>query len=1031
MNHIPKVLSALAGMTMLPLALCGAPSMEDWQDPNVFERNRMPMSATFVTDQQQTLSLNGEWNFRFCPSVTERLQDGFEGKDFDDSNWDKIPVPGMIELNGYADPIYLNIGYAWRGWYSNNPPFAPTEHNFVGQYRKEFEMDKSWSGKQICLNIGSATSNVRVWVNGREVGYSEDSKLEARFDITRFVKAGRNVIALEIMRWCDGSYLEDQDFWRLSGIARGVEVYTRERERIEDINVTADMYGRIDVRARTTKGIRSVQCSLTDAEGHEVAAFGCAKGSGSANITNPKLWSAETPYLYTLNVSALDGKGKVRESASIPVGFRTVEIKNAQLLVNGKPVLIKGANRHEVSTFGGYVVSEEEMIRDLVICKQLNINALRCCHYPDDPHFLALCDKYGFYVVDEANIESHGMGYGEASLAHRSDYKAAHMSRNQRMVYRDYNHPSVIIWSLGNEAGNGDNFRAAYDWIKSYDPTRPVQYERAEKEYNTDIFCPMYMSPRNAEEYVSNNPEKPLIQCEYAHAMGNSMGNFKEYWDLIRKYPHYQGGFIWDFVDQALWRKVDSPVTDHVFAFGGDWNGFDPSDGSFNCNGVIAADRSWHPHAYEVRYQYQDIHCSLADKPGHINVYNEYFFRSLDDVRMEYSIVRNGTAVLSGAVEQLSAAPQQTAQIQIPGLAEAQASADGDLFLNLDFILKTPRELLPAAERIAYSQIRLHRAEKLDADAFPILAENAGAAYPVAATACHKAFIAPQVEVAFDPATGALSSYKIDGKEMLAAPVMPCFERALNENDLGTGYSIKMEMWRQPSLKLKSLTDEEATDGIRRVTAEYEPIGGVAAVSVIYEIYPDGTVKGVERMSDAGGLDKTPCMSRFGMRMAMPGECSIVDFYGYGPWENYIDRRSSALIGHYTQRVEDQYHYGYVRPQESGTHTGLRWFKVLDDAGNGLCITAETEFSASALPFSLEELDCTRHGYTKERNHNKQYGAARHSLELRKDGRTHVHFDLVQSGVGGINTWGAEPLEQYRIYPAEREFRFTISPIKR
>ena len=586
-----------AALAATPLFAGKNDKMEPWQDPNVFEENRLPMAATFVTDQQKTLTLNGVWKFKWNETIEGRTK-GFEAVDYNDTDWGTIPVPGMWELNGYNDPIYLNVGFAWRGHYENNPPYPPTEHNYVGQYRRMFNVDKSWIGKQICLCIGSATSNVRVWVNGKMVGYSEDSKLEARFDLTKYVKAGENLIALEIFRWCDGSYLEDQDFWRLSGIARGVYVYTRERERIEDVNIIAGMDGNFTVNAKVTKGVRNVRVAVIDRNGNQVAYREATPVKGEAilngMVQNPDLWSAEIPNLYTLKVTASDRKNVV-ESTSIDFGFRTVEIKNAQLLVNGQPVLIKGANRHEMNADKGYVVSEEDMINDIRIMKELNMNAVRTCHYPNDPRWYALCDKYGLYVVDEGNIESHGIGYGDKTLAKRPDYKAAHLIRDQRMMRRDFNHPSVIIWSLGNEAGFGDTFVACYDWLKANDPTRPVQYERAEKASQNDIICPMYASPKWCEDFAKGNPDRPLIQCEYAHAMGNSMGNFKEYWDLIRKYPNYQGGFIWDFVDQALRWPSNEGGTDHIFAFGGDFNEYDPSDGSFNCNGVIAADRTLHP----------------------------------------------------------------------------------------------------------------------------------------------------------------------------------------------------------------------------------------------------------------------------------------------------------------------------------------------------------------------------------------------------------------------------------------------------
>ena len=700
------ILILAAALAATPLFAGKNDKMEPWQDPNVFEENRLPMAATFVTDQQKTLTLNGVWKFKWNETIEGRTK-GFEAVDYNDTDWGTIPVPGMWELNGYNDPIYLNVGFAWRGHYENNPPYPPTEHNYVGQYRRMFNVDKSWIGKQICLCIGSATSNVRVWVNGKMVGYSEDSKLEARFDLTKYVKAGENLIALEIFRWCDGSYLEDQDFWRLSGIARGVYVYTRERERIEDVNIIAGMDGNFTVNAKVTKGVRNVRVAVIDRNGNQVAYREATPVKGEAilngMVQNPDLWSAEIPNLYTLKVTASDRKNVV-ESTSIDFGFRTVEIKNGQLLVNGQPVLIKGANRHEMNADKGYVVSEEDMINDIRIMKELNMNAVRTCHYPNDPRWYALCDKYGLYVVDEGNIESHGIGYGDKTLAKRPDYKAAHLIRDQRMMRRDFNHPSVIIWSLGNEAGFGDTFVACYDWLKANDPTRPVQYERAEKASQNDIICPMYASPKWCEDFAKGNPDRPLIQCEYAHAMGNSMGNFKEYWDLIRKYPNYQGGFIWDFVDQALRWPSNEGGTDHIFAFGGDFNEYDPSDGSFNCNGVIAADRTLHPHAYEVRYQHRNIHTSLAGQ-GRVNVYNEYFFKDLSQYRMLWNISVDGEAVSSGVVENLNIAPRKTETVDLGFKTIPQA--DADIFLNVSYVLKTADGVLPAGTEVAYDQIML------------------------------------------------------------------------------------------------------------------------------------------------------------------------------------------------------------------------------------------------------------------------------------------------------------------------------------
>ena len=1050
MRKIAIILAALAAV--LPGRAQKKTKMEPWQDPNVFEENRMPMRATFTTDQQETLSLNGIWKFNWNETIEGRTK-GFEAVGYDDSSWKTMPVPGMWELNGFGDPLYVNVGYAWRGHYENNPPYPPTERNYVGQYRRTFEVDPSWIGKQICLCIGSATSNVRVWVNGKMVGYSEDSKLEARFDITRFVVRGKNEIALEIFRWCDGTCLEDQDFWRFSGIARGVYAYTREKERIEDVNIAAGMDGNFTIKSEVTKGISKLEYQILDKNGKCVASGETApkklKAVANGSVSSPALWSAETPNLYTLKVNAFSKAGLV-ESTSIDFGFRTVEIKNAQLLVNGKPILIKGVDRHELNENKGYVLSEADMIRDIRVMKELNINAVRTSHYPNDPLWYSLCDKYGLYVVDEGNIESHGMGYGEATLAKREDFKAAHLVRDRRMVLRDINHPSVIVWSLGNEAGNGPNFMASYDWIKAYDPTRPVQYERADDDYNTDIICPMYRSPEWCVKYCESNPAKPLIQCEYAHAMGNSMGNFKEYWDLIRKYPNYQGGFIWDFEDQAIIWPSKVPGNDHIFAFGGDFNGYDASDGSFNCNGVIAADRSYHPHSYEVRYQYRNILSTLASpvilseaKDLKVKVLNENFFKDLSQYRLLWTAAVEGESVATGVVENIKAAPGQTAIVSV-GLPSITAPGK-DVFLNLSYVLKEKDGLLPAGYEVAYDQLTLQEgsgvAFKPGSAAVPgvfVQADKDGYAFTgefsFAGVGSDRA---AEWKAAFDPKTGFLTSYKVNGREMLSEPLTPEFSRALVENDMGARLHNYMGLWRYLKLTLDKMDVSKSGDGWL-VNAAYKPVKDTVAIRLTYLIRPDGSIEGHEIMEDTPGLESMPDLFRFGMKMTMPGRFSTIDFYGKGPWENYADRNSSAMVGRYTQSVNDQYHYGYVRTQESGTHTGMRWFRVVDSNGDGFEISAPKTFSASALPFPINVLDCMENGTPyRENKTNTQVGEPRHSLDLkalahendRENGQTYVNFDLVQMGVGGINSWGTWPLEQYRIHAAPRDFHFVLRPV--
>lgn len=1031
-----------------------AQKLESWQDPNVYEENRMPMRATFTTAQTQTLCLDGMWKFNFNASVEGRLK-GFEAVGYDDSAWAEIPVPGLLELNGYGKPQYVNVGYCWRDTFKNNPPFVPAENNYVGQWRRTFDVPADWKGQQIVLCVGSATSNLRVWVNGKMVGYSEDSKLEARFDISKHVKLGTsNTIALEIFRWCDGSYLEDQDFWRFTGIARGVNVYARPAKRIEDVNLKADMNGAFSAVACVTTGVSRVNFAVLDAGGVQVASMSAVPAKGkaevSAKVQNPALWSAETPNLYTLKVEAYAGKA-LAESTVIDFGFRTVEIKDAQLLVNGLPVLIKGVNRHELSPVGGYCVTDQEMMEDIRLFKKMNVNAVRTCHYPNDPKWLALCDKYGIYVVDEGNIESHGMGFEEGTLAANPQYHASHLIRDQRMVYRDINHPSIIVWSLGNEAGSGQNFQDCYNWIKSYDPTRPVQYEnclRTDMDF-TDVECPMYRSIDKCEKYLASHPTRPLIQCEYAHAMGNSMGNFKEYWDLIRKDPHYQGGFIWDFRDQALYMPVDASKygSDHIMAFGGDFYETEASDGSFNCNGVIAADNRFHPHTYEVIYQYRNILTSASPEmaaDGKLEVLNENFFTGLEDYRMSWTYVVDGVAVESGSVENLGIAPQQKAVID---LGRSFDVPDGkDAFINVSYTLKKATDVLQAGTELAWDQICIARTEGVAFGAAQACVP--GSDIKVSETDGKVVMTGLFVDasghntawaMAFNKGSGALCSYAVNGVEMLCGELVPCFDRAMLENDLGAQLQKKTLMWRGLRFDEAEAFDYSFNDaGNVVVNTVYKPIEGKAGISVSYEIFADGSLCGSLEMTDKGGLAQAPDMLRFGMEMTMKGEYQNIDFYGNGPWENYSDRNSCTMVGRYQQHINQQYAYTYVRTQESGTHTGLRYLKVLDNGGRGLAITSDARFSGSVLPFTIKDLDVAYLGDWEHKNHNNQYGKPQHSLELkarahendRSNGISCVHFELVQQGVGGTNSWGRLPLEQYLIHPQERIFRFLIKPIK-
>ena len=709
------------------LALTGLTAFaqkDEWQDPNVNAINRAPMHTNYFayesenaalkgcrTSSDNYMSLNGMWKFHWVKDADQRPMTDFYKVGFNDKGWATMQVPGMWEMNGYGDPVYIDSGYAWRNQHPNNPPYVPEENNHVGTYRKEITLPSEWKGREIMAHFGSVTSNMYLWVNGQFVGYSEDSKLEAEFNLTKYLKPGKNLIVFQVFRWCDGTYLEDQDLFRFSGVARDCYLYTRTINHIEDIRVTPDLDAqykdatlRVDIQM---KGKGTVDLKLLDKAGKEVASSQ-VKGSGKQSVTlsvsNPAKWTAETPNLYKL-VANLSENGKVIESIPIQVGFRKVEMKNSQVLVNGQPVLIKGVNRHEIDPDGGFYVSKERMIQDLDRLKELNINAIRTCHYPDNNLWYELCDKYGFYVVAEANVESDGMGYYETTLAKESMYEKAHLERNQRNVQRGYNHPSIIIWSMGNEAGFGPNFEVCYRWIKNEDKTRPVQYEQAKTNDFTDIFCPMYHGYEASEKYAQGDIDKPLIQCEYTHAMGNSEGGFKEYWDLIRKYPKFQGGFIWDFVDQSVRRYTEDGR--EFYAYGGDFNAYDASDQNFCDNGLISPDRVLNPHADEVAYYYQNIWVKSVDlKKGIVSVYNENFFRDLSDYYAQWELLVDGKVAKTGIVADVKVTPQQTANLQL-GYSLDGICACKEVLLNVYFKLKQTEAFLPAGHTVAKEQLAI------------------------------------------------------------------------------------------------------------------------------------------------------------------------------------------------------------------------------------------------------------------------------------------------------------------------------------
>lgn len=1018
----------LFAIVALSLASGAAAATPEWLDAGVNQVKRLPMRTSFFpyTSVQKAqsgvpaadanfLSLHGDWKFNWVENADQRPADFYSPK-YDDSAWGTMPVPGLWELNGYGDPVYVNVGYPWSGHFKNNPPQVPTEQNHVGSYRKEIVIPADWKGKEVIAHFGSVTSNIYLYVNGKLVGYSEDSKLEPEFDITPYIKPGQeNLIAFQVFRWCDGTYLEDQDFFRLSGVARDSYLFARDKNtHIADIRVVGDLTdnyadGVLNVDI-DLKGSGTVKLALADANGIEVASR-TLKGSGNLaatiDVASPKKWSAETPYLYKLTAT-VEKNGKVIEVVPVNVGFRKIEIKGKQLLVNGQPVLFKGADRHELDPDGGYVVSRERMLQDVKLMKDLNLNAVRTCHYPDDPYFYELCDIYGLYVTAEANVESHGMGYGDETLAKNPAYNKAHLERNERNVARNFNHPSIIVWSLGNEAGYGKNFEDAYDLVKSMDSSRPVQFEQAGINGKTDIYCPMYADYEFCERYLTN-PEydKPLIQCEYAHAMGNSEGGFKEYWDLIRKYPNYQGGYIWDFVDQSLrWKNAEG---NEIYAYGGDFNNYDPSDGNFCDNGLISPDRVPNPHAAEVKRVQQNVLSEFDPATGELEIYNENFFRNLDYVDLKWTLLHDGKPVRSGVISDLNIAPQSKIKRKI---TLGDTSAPGFWHLNVSYTLKAAEPLFDAGHEVAADQFEL-KAGHLCSGSCP---HTKTAWLPqISRTDASVVLSTDAATATFDTATGFLTSYKAYGEEMLDSPLRPNFWRAPTDNDFGAGLQNRYRAWLNPEMKLTSF-DAANGDGVVNVTAVYDMPSVKGTLKIEYRMNGNGIIYATETFDATEGEEVSP-LFRFGMRMSMPGEYNEVEYFGRGPGENYSDRKESADMGVYRSKVADMY-YPYIRPQETGTHTDVINWTIFNKQGRGIRLQSSQPFSASSIPYSIEVLD---EGVKK---------VQRHAGDIKPGESTEVCFDLSQMGLGCINTWGALPIEKYRMPYGDYEFKFSITPVQ-
>ena len=989
-----------------------------WKDPSVNQVNREPRRAHFFAFENSDkargdksasaryLSMEGTWKFCFVKDHQNAPKDFYALK-YDDSKWVDFPVPGLFEINGYGDKTYKNMGYAWCTTFENNPPYIGETNNYTGSYRRTFDLPADWKGQEVFFHVGSATSNLFLWVNGRYVGYSEDAKVAAEFNITKYLKPGRNLIAMQVMRWCDGSYLEDQDFWRFTGIAREVYLYATPKVHIQDITIGqdyADGKGLLDVDVKVAGGKADVEATLYDAEGNKVT-----EGL-KATVENVKPWTAETPYLYMLELQLKQGN-KVLEVVRKQVGFRHIEIRGGQLLVNGQPILIKGADRHELDPDGGYVVSVERMIQDIRIMKQLNINAVRTCHYPDDPRWYDLCDEYGIYLTAESNLESHGMGYKEKTLAKNEAFAKMHIERQEGNVITYKNHPSIIVWSLGNEAGYGPNFERAYDWVKAYDKTRPCQFEQARQNGKTDIFCPMYLGYEDCVKYAQGDNPRPLIQCEYAHAMGNSMGGFKEYWDIIRKYPKYQGGYIWDFVDQGL-RDKSAITGKEIFTYGGDYGRYPASDHNFNCNGIIAPDRRLNPHAYEVGYYYQNVWITEKNlKEGQFEVYNENFFKSLDDLELVCTIRRH-----SGTIDVSGIAPQQRKLITDAELKATVARVlehhpDAEILVNFEFRSREAQPLIDKGQVLARQQFCIQPYQ------FPVLSDDVKTpGITKEETVSYLKLTAAGTTLTIGKWSGLIDYLDVDGKPMLLDrhSILPEFWRAPTDNDYGARFQERFAVWKSPEMKLKELDVED-----NGAEATFELPAVKATLKLTYTLTAEGEVI-IRQQLDADDEAKVAPMFRYGMQLQMPQAYNSVKYYGRGPVENYCDRHDSEFLGVYEAKVADEY-FPYVRPQESGNHTDVRWFRVLNADGQGLEFYAGAPIEVSALNYLTEDLD---DGPVKD----KVIG--RHSGDLMERPLTQVHIQQRQMGLGCVNSWGAWPREEYMLPYRDYDFTYVIKPVR-
>jgi beta-galactosidase len=1023
--------------------------------PGVVEVNRLPMRANSFRYENRTLaqqmekekskyflSLNGQWKFHWVQDPRKCPLD-FYKPEFNDNSWAYFPVPANWELNGYGLPIYVNQPYEFAGHNKMhaklNPPYdIPVDNNPVGSYRKKITIPENWKDRQVFIHLGAVKSAFFIWINGHKVGYSEDSKLPAEFDITKYIKQGENLIALQVYRWSDASYLECQDMWRISGIERDVYLYATPKIDLYDYKAVATLTndykdGVLDLSTvinnyKTYAGWHSkadsfqLKYQLLDAQGKTIfnehsGEYYTVIGDYKTNVTFKKeipavhAWTAETPYLYTLYITLKDKEGNVLEVVPQRIGFRNVAINNRNFLINGKRIFIKGVNRHEHHPKRGHTLTKEDMVKDMEMMKKLNINAVRHSHYPPDPYWLELCDEYGLYVVDEANIESHGRGYAlPLTLGNDKTWQVPHLDRIKRMYERDKNHASIITWSLGNEGGNGINFYEGYEWLKKQD-IRPVQYERAESDYNTDLMVPQYPAPPSLHQYAQGNPDRPLIMSEYAHIMGNGLGNFKDYWDVIESNPYLQGGFIWEWIDQS----IDTVKNGHrIKAYGGDFPLEGPvdqnlSDNNFCVKGVVTAYRELTPMATEIKKVLQPVKSEWLGS-NQIKITNGYFFRVLKDINLKWELIENGRTVEQGIIKTLSIAPQHNILQALP--LKSALMQGKEYYLNVHYYLQRSEPFLDAGHELAYDQFELTPPVleiRKDVAMGTLVIDRKGDSCIVKG----KAFT-----VAFDLKNGRLSSYVFKGESWLQQGPQPSFWRAPTDNDFGAGFNQSLRMWRNAYEQGQIIIADVKQADKDRVEVRFKKslVKGDAEVEQIITVFGDGTIKVNNQFSPQKG--KYPLLLRIGNDLVMHKQFNQMEWYGRGPWENYWDRKSASLVGLYKQSVGEQY-YPYARPQESGNKSDVRWVQFTNQKGKGLRFEwADTLLNIAALPYHLDDLD--------PEVSKKQY----HSGELKERNEIYLHVDLQQTGLQGIDTWGAWPMEKYRILFTKHQYSYYIKPVK-